>query len=148
MYHQSYYQDSCNTSINQRKMSRDLANEDFDENPTTVSGSGLMPKTRLGIDTRSHYQDESYSTELPSHAVQYEKELKNHGEQIIRDLNMDNFLGPDEEDRRKNATPRHHSQGTKKEDHIYRNQNFTSKKEPVMWPDHYSNQVTPYKPKY
>lgn len=64
---------------------------------------------------------------------------------------MDYILGADEEDRRKTTTPRHHSQGQKKEDQsFYRNNiNFTSKKEPVkMWPDHYSNQMTPYKPKY
>lgn len=40
---EKYFQESCNTSINQRKMSRDLV-DDFDENPTTVSGSGLNPR--------------------------------------------------------------------------------------------------------
>ena len=48
---EKYFQESCNTSINQRKMSRDLV-EDFDENPTTVSGSGLN-HIRPRIDARS-----------------------------------------------------------------------------------------------
>lgn len=124
---EKYFQESCNTSINQRKMSKDLV-EDFDENPTTVSGSALNNKI-VKIDARSQEQDES-KTYFPYHAVgEYEKKLQNHGERIIQDLT-------DEDDRRKTTTPRHHSQGIKKEDHIYRNDiNLTSKKEPAknLW---------------
>ena len=56
---EKYFQESCNTSINQRKMSKDLV-DDFDENPTTVSGYPENHGRRHRMEARSNQEhDES-----------------------------------------------------------------------------------------
>lgn len=93
-------------------MSKDLV-DDFDENPTTVSGYPENHGRRHRMEARSNQEhDESQSIELPYHADEYVKKLQNHGERIIQDLNIESLLlGTDDDldDRRKTTTPRHRS---------------------------------------